>query len=152
MDRNNRIGRRERCEILKITQGQGEGVTAVDKGQLGPLRPNTILEALEESIARRNREGDIWPTFLHSFGLDAASMAECKPRPHQQSATRAMSALGQKQTSRSEIAMSALPPKADIAEYDWDVRFVPKADICTAAQISAIGSPRRQSREGFAES
>jgi len=25
--------------------------------------------------------------------------------------------------------MSALPPKADIAEYDWDVRFVPKADI-----------------------
>jgi hypothetical protein len=25
--------------------------------------------------------------------------------------------------------MSALPPKADIAEYDWDVRFVPKADV-----------------------
>ena len=29
--------------------------------------------------------------------------------------TRPMSALGQKQTSRSEIGMSALPPKADIA-------------------------------------
>ena len=29
--------------------------------------------------------------------------------------------------------MSALPPKADVAEHDWDVRFVPKADImqCT---------------------
>jgi hypothetical protein len=25
--------------------------------------------------------------------------------------------------------MSALPPKADIAEYDWDVRFVPICDI-----------------------
>jgi hypothetical protein len=25
--------------------------------------------------------------------------------------------------------MSAIPPKADIAECDWDVRFVPKADI-----------------------
>jgi hypothetical protein len=25
--------------------------------------------------------------------------------------------------------MSALPPKADIAERGWDVRFVPKADI-----------------------
>jgi len=25
--------------------------------------------------------------------------------------------------------MSALPPKADIAESDWHVRFVPKADI-----------------------
>ena len=37
-----------------------------------------------------------------------------------------MSALGQKQTLRSEIAMSALPPKADIAARDWDVCFVPK--------------------------
>jgi hypothetical protein len=27
--------------------------------------------------------------------------------------------------------MSALPPKADIAESDWHVRFVPKADIAT---------------------
>ena len=25
--------------------------------------------------------------------------------------------------------MSALPPKADIDERDWEVRFVPKADI-----------------------
>src|SRR6516162_8264596 len=25
--------------------------------------------------------------------------------------------------------MSALPPKADIAEHDWHVRFVPKADM-----------------------
>jgi hypothetical protein len=25
--------------------------------------------------------------------------------------------------------MSALPPKADIAVCDWNVRFVPKADI-----------------------
>ena len=25
--------------------------------------------------------------------------------------------------------MSALPPKADIAERNWDVRFVPEADI-----------------------
>jgi hypothetical protein len=25
--------------------------------------------------------------------------------------------------------MSALPPKADITECDWDVRFVPQADI-----------------------
>ena len=25
--------------------------------------------------------------------------------------------------------MSALPPKADMAQSDWHVRFVPKADI-----------------------
>jgi hypothetical protein len=36
-----------------------------------------------------------------------------------------MSALGQKQTFGLFIAMSALPPKADIRERNWDVRFVP---------------------------
>jgi hypothetical protein len=30
--------------------------------------------------------------------------------------------------------MSALPPKADIAERNWDVRFVPKADIAERDQ------------------
>ena len=30
--------------------------------------------------------------------------------------------------------MSALPPKADIVGREWDVRFVPKADSCTAAK------------------
>src|SRR5262249_3137752 len=44
-----------------------------------------------------------------------------------------MSALGQKQTSGKGRQMSALPPKADIAECDWHVRFVPKADSCIAA-------------------
>jgi len=40
-----------------------------------------------------------------------------------------MSALGQKQTLAHVRVMSALPPKADIAEGDRHVRFVPKADI-----------------------
>jgi hypothetical protein len=31
--------------------------------------------------------------------------------------------------SRSEIAMSALPPKADIVQHGGNVRFVPKADM-----------------------
>ena len=31
------------------------------------------------------------------------------------------------------FAMSALPPKADMCSAKWDVRFVPKADSCTAA-------------------
>jgi len=69
MDRNSRIGRRERLEILKILQGLGEGVVAINKGQLRPLRPNTILGALEESIARRNREGRIWSAFLDQFWI-----------------------------------------------------------------------------------
>jgi hypothetical protein len=47
-----------------------------------------------------------------------------------------MSALGQKRTLKHLQSMSALPPKADIAEYDWDVRFVPKADIGTLAFLT----------------
>jgi hypothetical protein len=39
-----------------------------------------------------------------------------------------MSALGQKQTSHRLRVMSALPPKADIAGRQLDVRFVPIAD------------------------
>ena len=69
MDRSNRVGRRERFEILKIAQGLGEGTVAVDKGSLRPLRPNTILGALEESIARRTREGRILPAFLDQFWI-----------------------------------------------------------------------------------
>jgi hypothetical protein len=40
-----------------------------------------------------------------------------------------MSALGQKQTWQQALAMSALPPKADIDGFSQNVRFVPKADI-----------------------
>jgi hypothetical protein len=53
-----------------------------------------------------------------------------------------MSALGQKQTSRSEIPMSALPSKADIAERDRDVRYVPPiADIGVVSSLNE--KPRR---------
>src|SRR5262249_47348318 len=40
-----------------------------------------------------------------------------------------MSALGQKRTSAHVQGMSALPPKADIDQDGWNVRFVPIADI-----------------------
>ena len=39
------------------------------------------------------------------------------------------SALGQKQTWRFETAMSALPPKTDIAERGHHVCFVPKDGV-----------------------
>jgi len=67
MNPNNRIGRRERREILKSMQGLGEGVVMVDKGQVEPLRPNAILQALEEMMARRYREGHMWPRLPRQF-------------------------------------------------------------------------------------
>jgi len=48
-----------------------------------------------------------------------------------------MSALGQKQTCAPVQVMSAIPPKADIAVGQIDVRFLPKADICSAAYLAA---------------
>jgi hypothetical protein len=46
-----------------------------------------------------------------------------------------MSALGQKPTFRPFIAMSALPPKADIVRHGGNVRCAPKADSCSAAKL-----------------
>src|SRR5262249_9481102 len=54
-----------------------------------------------------------------------------------------MSALSQKRTLQCVPAMSALPPKADIGTGSWNVRFVPKADICSAAKSITIRSHRR---------
>src|SRR6516164_4172308 len=62
----------------------------------------------------------------------------------------AMSALGQKPTSRQVQSMSALPPIADITEDRRHVRFVPKADIlrCGKKRRYSITSSARTSSEG----
>src|SRR5690348_9602805 len=44
----------------------------------------------------------------------------------------------QKRTFTHLRPMSALPPITDIPESDWHVRFVPKADSCTAAKRHVI--------------
>jgi hypothetical protein len=43
------------------------------------------------------------------------------------------------------------PPKADIAEDDCHVRYVPKADIVRRGKDVAIRSPRWLAREALAE-
>src|SRR5262249_38408026 len=48
-----------------------------------------------------------------------------------------MSALGHKRTLKRLHPMSALPPKADIADHDCYARFVPKADIL---QVECYGT------------
>jgi hypothetical protein len=63
-----------------------------------------------------------------------------------------MSALGQKRTWDCRSLMSALPPKADIARRELDVRFVPKADMLStpmpsgstcATRLASVGSLAR---------
>jgi hypothetical protein len=51
-------------------------------GDCGLLRPaHTILGALEESIARRTREGRIWPAFLDQFWIERRSMGPMQTGP-----------------------------------------------------------------------
>jgi len=44
------------------------------------------------------------------------------------------SALAHKRTLTRLFRMSALPPKADIADHDCHARFVPKADILRSSK------------------
>ena len=48
------------------------------------------------------------------------------------------SALGHKRTLGMVRLMSALPPKADMPEFEEHVRFVPKADIPLSASVYAV--------------
>jgi hypothetical protein len=50
-----------------------------------------------------------------------------------------MSALGHKRTLSDISGMSALPPKADIAERHSDVRFVPKTDMRPSGGANLAG-------------
>ena len=52
-----------------------------------------------------------------------------------------MSALGQKQTLRCPIAMSALTPKAVTLCAERDVRFVPIADIQACRERKKKSAP-----------
>ena len=52
-----------------------------------------------------------------------------------------MSALGQKRTLGKVRLMSALHRRADIGTRSRNVRFVPKADSCTAANSRAGNDP-----------
>jgi hypothetical protein len=49
-----------------------------------------------------------------------------------------MSHPGQKQTWGYETALSAIPPKADIAGRRLDVRFVPKAEVAAIRPMELI--------------
>ena len=62
-----------------------------------------------------------------------------------------MSAMGQERTSPVHLAMSALPPKADIDRRDRHVRFVPKADSCTAARLTGSRLTSRDHLVGAVE-
>jgi hypothetical protein len=59
-----------------------------------------------------------------------------------------MSALGQKQTSDCRLSMSALPPKADITERNWDFRLVPISDNRTIVNSLVLSNHLDRTRAG----
>src|SRR5262249_39653480 len=77
--------------------------------------------------------------YCRTFGL--WDTCRCR-KPALQANDALMTALGQERTSAHLRPMSALPPKADIAECDPHVRFVPKADIAIYSIIASASSQR----------
>src|SRR4029077_2347153 len=55
-----------------------------------------------------------------------------------------MSALGHKRTLKRLRPMSAIPPKADIAERDQDVRFVPMSDRLHCGKTANLFADHQQ--------
>jgi hypothetical protein len=88
------------------------------------LRLHNLTEAV--SLKGNAHEGTDNPYGLAEW-VSGVNLHGSNSKPH-------MSALGQKQTSAHVRAMSALPQIADIGSQARNVRFVPKADSCTAAK------------------
>src|SRR5215469_9237444 len=94
-----------------------------------------ITEAARKPLNAAAMSGRMTDTMRSPVSRSRYSSLICQPSIVLLS-RRFMSALGQKRTLTHVHGMSALPPKADIAERRCHVRFVPKADSCTAAILS----------------
>jgi hypothetical protein len=81
MDRNNRIVRRERFEILKIAQGLGEGVVAVDKGSLRPCARTRFSGRSKKASLVALAKVVFGRPSSTSFGLGAGSMGPMQTGP-----------------------------------------------------------------------
>jgi 2-polyprenyl-3-methyl-5-hydroxy-6-metoxy-1,4-benzoquinol methylase len=101
--------------VLGITKGLkvldlgcGDGTTALPEARLG-------ADVLGVDIAKNLVEAVIcdWANQRSPWSISCGLM----------------SALGQKQTFAPQKVMSALPPKVDMRGCNWNVRFVPIADI-----------------------
>ena len=49
----------------------------------------------------------------------------------------------------NSIAMSALPPKADIGTQSWNVRFVPKAEVAVGPALNGLDGRKAGTVEGY---
>ena len=112
---------REAVRIMKAQQPQGGRIVNIGSVSAKTPRPDSLPYTVTKFGLQGMTHLTIIVSVLAGYGLTVILRSN-NPKDR-------MSALGQKRTSTSAWAMSALPPKADIAESDWDVRFVPKADI-----------------------
>jgi hypothetical protein len=92
----------------------------------------TVLEWPQPEAMARADCGEYRPQgFALAKWVSGSSLHGSNPEP-------LMSALGQKRTFSSSVPMSALPPKADMADRVCDVRFVPKADIRRCSKSTSL--------------
>jgi len=66
---------------------------------------------------------------LVSTSSNNAEIRKRRIDPTQMTGAVARACTHKSRSTSDGCPMSALPPKADIADHDWHVRFVPKADI-----------------------
>src|SRR5262249_26279356 len=101
---------REVWHRLKTVASEEEAIEAI-----GDLRDLLIEEDLLLPDGKPYRHRGSKFRFLRPLSLNSVGQRHVR--------------FGQKQTFKRLRLMSALPPKADIAERSRYVRFVPKADI-----------------------
>src|SRR5690242_15698092 len=88
---------------------------------------NRAVTAILRASSNQNRNSGDTKCILRQGGNSGGNLDTTVV--HHSKSHAATSGMGQKRTWRSENAMSALPPKADIGSTFQDVRFVPIADI-----------------------
>ena len=139
---NDKYGLQRHC-LLKIKFGDcakvycdhPPGAAQDDCVTIAPSKTHIVPPRLAKTVIR-HRHGEGISNRAFSLRVDLRPLTRLSTL----CAAIAMSALGQKQTSRDVRRMSALPPKADMCSALADVRFVPIADIGSLNR-----SPRRRS-------
>jgi len=109
-----------------------------------PIRQN-YHPSSHDTMRRMQRRDELTPFHQQILPCFEAEDTTAGELLHCGISTEPLSALGQERTSPTYLAMSALPLKADKQQTCRNVRFVPKADSCTAAKKRRDSIPSSES-------
>jgi hypothetical protein len=140
---NNRARTDQRAEADQEQRRIRSGCCACAASGHVMAEPATTLMKARRRIACPPKAQDYanWPVFGElQQGFSAGEMG-FRVELHRCNVEQHLSRLGQKRTCRTEIAMSALPLKADIRRRHRDVSFGPKAEVAVISSVELIVQP-----------